>query len=265
MKYLLIVVACITCCCNWVWCADNDKSWRLSTDDTTLTVTVEQGVPVVTQLGSAKGASEWLLAPAPEALLPSVTQQGSSLTTKWHYEGGAFDPQSGKLVLRFSNSAPAMELQSIWRARPGRGPIEHWLTIANQSGATITIGHQDSLVLGHLAIPADDSMDAWSIKRGASNATKEGGTLVRSVGRNSDETLTSDPIDGASPVPWLALQVGTSRGLYVGWEFSGIGRIHFHSLSDPAGQPVTGPMTGACPVRDRSGERPGIQDRCSGR
>jgi hypothetical protein len=259
MKYLLIVVACITCCCNWVWCADNDKSWRLSTDDTTLTVTVEQGVPVVTQLGSAKGASEWLLAPAPEALLPSVTQQGSSLTTKWHYEGGVFDPQSGKLVLRFSNSAPAMELQSIWRARPGRGPIEHWLTIANQSGATITIGHQDSLVLGNLAIPADDSMDAWSIKRGASNATKEGGTLVRSVGRNSDETLTSDPIDGASPVPWLALQVGASRGLYVGWEFSGIGRIHFHSLSNPAGQPVTGPMTGAAQLGIEVGNVPAFK------
>src|ERR1700722_199337 len=165
MKYLLIVVACIACCSNRIWCADNGESWRLSTDDTTLTVTVKQGVPTMTQLGSTKGASEWLLGPTPEALLASVTQQGSSLVTKWHYEGGAFDPQSGKLILRFSNSVPAMELQSIWRARPGRGPIEHWLTIANHSGATITIGHQDSLVLDHLAIPANDSMDAWSIKR----------------------------------------------------------------------------------------------------
>ena len=147
MKYLLIVVACITCCCNWVWCADNDKSWRLSTDDTTLTVTVKHGVPFVTHLGSTKGASEWLLAPAPETLLTSVTQQGSSLATKWHYEGGAFDPQSGKLILRFSNSAPAMELQSIWRARPGRGPIEHWLTIANHSGGTITIGQDRKSVV----------------------------------------------------------------------------------------------------------------------
>src|SRR5271170_4895983 len=106
MKYLLIVVACITCCCNSAWCADNDKSWRLSTDDTTLTVTVEQGVPVVKQLGSAKGTSEWLLAPAPEALLPSVAQQGALLATKWLYEGGVFEPQSSKLELRVSNSAP---------------------------------------------------------------------------------------------------------------------------------------------------------------
>ena len=188
-----------------------------------------------------KGGGEWLLAPAPEVLLPSIIQQGSPLTTKWQYEGGAFDPESGQLVLRFSNAAPALELLSIWRARPGRGPIEHWLTIANNSGAVITIGRQDSLVLNHLVIPANDSIDAWSIKRGASNATKEGGTLVRSVGRNTDETLISDPTDGASPVPWLALQVGTSRGMYVGWEFSGIGRIRFHSISGTGSQPVTGP------------------------
>ncbi len=236
MKYSLIALLCLANCINPAWCSDSEKSWRLSTDDTAVTITVAQGVPVITQLSSVKAASNWLLAPVPEVLLPSVTQQGTSTATKWQFEGGAFDPRSGELVLRFSNPAPALELQSIWRARPGRGPIEHWLTIANHSGAAITLGHQDSLVLGHIAIPEHEALDAWSIKRGASNATKEGGTIVRSVGRNSDETLTSDPLDGASPVPWLALQVGTSRGMYVGWEFSGIGRIRFHTMSATDGQ-----------------------------
>ncbi len=212
MKYSLIALLCLTSCINPAWCSDSEKSWQLSTDDTIMTVTVTQGVPVITQLGSAKAASNWLLAPVQETLLPSVTRQGSSTAIKWQFEGGTFDPQTGELVLRFTNSAPALELQSIWRARPGRGPIEHWLTIANHSGAAITLGHQDSLVLGHVAIPEHEAMDAWSIKRGASNATREGGTVIRSVGRNSDETLTSDPLDGASPVPWLALQIGTSRG-----------------------------------------------------
>jgi hypothetical protein len=270
MKLLLGLVACVAGCWQVAWGADKKNTWRLSTDDTAIVVEVQEGIPAVTWLGSANHSSgsqsskdtsstsdtsNWLLAPALEPLLPAVVQQGSSLPTKWQYEGGAFDPQSGQLILRFSNFAPRLELHCVWQARPGRGPVEHWLTIANDSGATITIGHQDSLVLSHLVISTNESMDAWWIKRGAGNATNEGGTLVRSVGRNSDETLTSDPTDGASPVPWLALQVGTAHGLYVGWEFSGIGRIHFHTFSGGASAPGAGPA----PLGIEVGNVPGFQ------
>ena len=241
MKHLLTVIACLIGAQSLAWSAEDVMSWRLSTDDTAMVVAVQQGLPVVTQLGSTKSNSNWLLAPAPETLLPSVTQQGVQVATKWQYEEGTLDPKSGQLVLRFSNSAPALELQSIWQARPGHGPVEHWLTIVNHSGAVIAIGHQDSLVLSHVAVPAHESMDAWSIKRGGGNATTEGGTVVQSVGRNSSVTLTSNPTDGASPVPWLAMQVGTSRGLYVGWEFSGIGRIQLQSASDAGGAAASGP------------------------
>jgi hypothetical protein len=215
--------------------AAEDSTWHLQTDDTTLTLEARQGKVVLTQLGSAGHNENWLVAPVFEILLKSVTQQGAETPTDWQYERATQDEASGELVLRYSNGSPAMELRSIWRARPGHGPIEHWLTITNRSQATITIGHQDSLLLSHIALPAHDSMDAWWIRRGASNATNEGGTFVRSVGRNSDENLVSDPTDGASPVPWLSLQVGTSRGLYVGWEFSGVGRVRFHSLSSAEG------------------------------
>ena len=227
MKYLVIAIASIVGFCNPIWGSDSANSWRLSTADTGMTVAVIQGVPVVTQLGSIELPFNWLLAPMPESLLPSVTQNGSSMPTKRKYESGALDPKTGQLVLRFSNSAPALVLESIWRARPGRGPIEHWLTIANHAGSVITIGHQDSLVLGHLAIPSDDSMDAWSIKRGASNATLEGGTVVRSVGQNSDETLTSDPIDGASPVPWLAFRLASRADYMLAGSFQALGGSAF--------------------------------------
>jgi hypothetical protein len=241
MKHLLTVTFCVIVAQGLAWGADDAMSWRLSTDDTVMVVAIQQGLPVVTRLGSTKNDSNWLLAAAREDLPSSVTQQGTDLPTRWQYEGGQLDPKTGQLVLRFSNSAPALKLQSIWRGRPGHGPIEHWLTIANGSGTVITIGHQDSLVLSHVAIPTDASMDAWWIKRGGGNATTEGGTLVQSVGRNSSLTLTSDPTDGASPVPWLAMQVGTSRGLYVGWEFSGIGRIHFKGNSDGGSAAAPGP------------------------
>ncbi|MGC2402583.1 MAG: alpha-galactosidase [Acidobacteriaceae bacterium] len=241
MKRLPFVVAFAIGAQSIAWGYQGATSWRLSTDDTTMVVAVQQGVAQVTSLGSTKSDANWLLAPAPEVLPSSVIQQSNTISTRWQYDGGALNPQNGQLVLRFSNAAPALELQSIWRARPGHGPVEHWLTIANKSGSVITLGHQDSLVLRNIAIPGKESMDAWWIKRGAGNATQEGGTIVQSVGRHSNQTLISDPTDGASPVPWLALQVGTSRGLYVGWEFSGVGRISYHSEGHGESDSTAGP------------------------
>src|ERR1700761_5622578 len=191
MKLLLAVIAFLIGTQSFAWGYQSATSWRLSTDDTVMVVALQQGIPAVTQLSSARTGSNWLLAPAPEVLPSSVTQQGTPVVTNWHYDGASQDPESGQLELRFSNAAPALQLQSIWRARPGHGPVEHWLTIANHSDATITVGHQDSLVLDNVEIPKNESMDAWWIKRGGGNATTEGGTYLQSVGRHSSQTLTS--------------------------------------------------------------------------
>ena len=241
MKHLWAVILFWIGAHNFACAFQNATSWQLRTADTTMVVGLQRGTPSITQLSSTKTGANWLLAPAAESLPPSVILQGAPVATKWQYDGGVLDTQSGQLVLRFSNAAPALQLQSIWRARPGHGPIEHWLTIANRSAATITLGHQDSLVLNNVEIPKDESMDAWWIKRGAGNATTEGGTYLQSVGRHSSQTLTSDPTDGASPLPWLALQVGTLRGLYVGWEFSAVGRISYHSASSGESETAMGP------------------------
>jgi alpha-galactosidase len=232
MKNLTIAIL-ILSSGNHLWANQTSASWKLATDDTVMSVEVRQEQPVITELSSVKGKVEWLLAPVPERLPSSVKKKGSTVLLNWHYQEGTLDSKTGELVLSFSNSAPALELRSIWRARPGHGPIEHWLTITNRSEGPITIGQEDSLALSHIAIPTNGLMNAWWIKRGGSNATTEGGTLVQGVGQHSNVTLTSDPMDGASPVPWLALEVGTSRGLYVGWEFSGVGRIHYHGEASP--------------------------------
>lgn len=229
MKCMPLVAVFLLSVCGVAQGAETQNSWSLNTDDTTVVVAIQDGMPTIVKLSSRRDAQNWLLAPARETLPSSITQHGNTKEVQWQYVGGDFDAKSGQLMLRFSDQTLALNLQSIWQARPGHGPVEHWLTITNRSPGTITIGHQDSLALRHLIIPNKESMDAWWIKRGGGNATDEGGTFTRSVGKNSDENLVSDPTDGASPVPWLALQIGTSRGLYVGWEFSGIGRIRFHS------------------------------------
>src|SRR5258707_752719 len=73
---------------NLGWCAESANSWRLSTDDTAIVVAAEQRSPVVTHLGSPRTKFNWLAAPVPEKLLPTVMQRGSSLTTDWKYTGG---------------------------------------------------------------------------------------------------------------------------------------------------------------------------------
>ena len=106
----------------------------------------------------------------------------------------------------------------------GRGPIEHWVEIENGSGRRVAVSNQDGLSLRGLS--PRGMAQLWWIKRGGSNASTQGGTFCQPFDVKLDLTLASDCADGASPVPWLAVQVGQERGLYVGWEFSGLGRIH---------------------------------------
>ncbi len=206
-------------------------SWKLATADTAVVVAIEGGRPVLKQLSSPGAGNNWLPSGSPEVLMPSVTLQGATVQTAWRLLGGSQDAASGELNLRFTNANPALELHSIWRARPGHGPVEHWLTIANNSGAPITVSNQDSLVLAGLSLPAATAADAWWINRGGSNANTEGGVLIEKVTDDFNQVITSDPTEGSSPVPWMAIQIAKSHGLYVGWEFSGIGRIHARTAS----------------------------------
>jgi hypothetical protein len=163
--------------------------------------------------------------------MEAVEVDGKSLKTDWKFQSADLDEKKEQLTLRFVNSEPQLTLNSIWRGRPGPGPIEHWLTIVNDSKHTVTVTHQDSLVLDGLALAAKESADVWWVNRGGSNASGQGGLFVVKADAELDQVLTSDPVDASSPVPWLAVQVGNQKGLYVGWEFSGIGRIHAKTLS----------------------------------
>jgi hypothetical protein len=206
--------------------AETPSTWRLSTSDTAVVVGLEQDRPVLRSLGSAGVQRNWLTAPVVEVLMPVVELDGNSVKTNWKFQGAVLDPKKEQLTLRFTNADPRLALRSIWRAQPGHGPVEHWLEIANQSGRAITVTHQDSLVLDKLGLTPGESAQAWWINRGGNNASRQGGTFVVDTDADFDQVLVSNPQDGSSPVPWMAIQVGKSRGLYVGWEFSGIGRIH---------------------------------------
>jgi alpha-galactosidase len=210
------------------------KSWRLATDDTVIELAVKDGSPVLEALRSTATRRNWLSSPLKESLMKSVQVDGVWKDLDWEFEGADLDSKGEQLILHYSNSNPKLSLDSVWRARSGHGPAEHWLTIANESGRTVTVTQQESLALTNLMVPSGESALAWWINRGGSNASHEGGTFTVAVDSDFDQVLVSDPTDGSSPVPWMAVQVGQDEGLYVGWEFSGIGNLLARTTStDP--------------------------------
>jgi len=69
----------------------------------------------------------------------------------------------------------------------------------------------------------------------AATPARKGGTFVEPLGPTLDLNLVSNCEDGSSRSPGSPLpQVGESRGLYVGWEFSGLGRVSARALESGA-------------------------------
>ena len=200
------------------------RTWDLATDDTRVTVGVSNHQLVVARLGHPNDPAGWLPGEMAIPLMAKVWVGSRECLTAWAFQEAASDSRSGQLTVAFSNAEPKLLLRSVWRARPGRGPVEHWIEIENRSGQRVTVSHQDSLSLRGLSPGGPAGL--WWIKRGGGNASVQGGTCHQALDPKLNLLLASNCEDGASPVPWLAMQVGQERGLYVGWEFSGLGRIH---------------------------------------
>jgi alpha-galactosidase len=197
--------------------------WQLATDDTRIELQIADGRLVMERLEHTGGGHNWAGEPMPVALMAKVWVGRREMQTQWTFAGSSRSRRAGTLALEFTNADPKLTLRSIWRAQHGPGPIEHWIEIANQSDAPVTVSHQDSLSLVGLQ-PGAPAEASW-IQRGGGNASTQGGTHSDPITPGMDLVLTSNCEDGASPVPWMALQVGEERGLYVGWEFSGLGRV----------------------------------------
>ena len=212
--------------------ASASPSWRLATDDTEMLLSQTSGRPTLDALRSAATRHNWLAAPLPEALMKTVEVDGVAQSLKWKFEAAQLEARGQQLTLRYSNAYPKLRLDSVWRARPGRGPVEHWLTLTNESGRPITVTEQPSLDFANLVVPSPAPAQVWWINRGGGNASFEGGTFAADLDSGFDQVLRSDPTDGSSPVPWMAVQAGAEEGLYVGWEFSGLGSIHARALAE---------------------------------
>jgi hypothetical protein len=202
---------------------DGVNQWELKTDDTQIGLRVRDDQIFIHNLESVANHQRWVPGDIPLALIPNVSVGDHEQATRWAFKSG--ECKSDTLTLYFACDEPKLALRSIWRARPGRGPIEHYIEIKNESPQRVTIPQQESLQLSSLFIDDLQSTNIWWIKRGGSNASTQGGVFIEPIRTHRELNLASNPEDGASPIPWLAIQKGDKDGLYVGWEFSGLGRV----------------------------------------
>jgi alpha-galactosidase len=212
-----------------------DSEWTLSTQDTEIKIGIRDDRAALLELHAVGRPWEWIGAPNTEELPQSVLQGGVVRPLHWMYSGVDQDAEHRTVTLRFKNDSPALELRSYWKAAHGRGPIEHWLVLKNDTPDKITIGPQPSLSLTAIALPHGQYVESTQVRRGGSNAQVSGGVLSRPVGQYWSVTVPSRPSDGGgvgtvaedleSEVPFLNLQVDRSHGLYLGWKFSAVGEI----------------------------------------
>ncbi|HPO13760.1 MAG TPA: NPCBM/NEW2 domain-containing protein [Candidatus Hydrogenedentes bacterium] len=201
---------------------------QMSTEDTRITFAVRDNQLYIDSLQGPDNA--WIDTPALVPFMNRVWIGKQETPITWAFNAAKKDPDQQVLRLVFISDSPKLQLCSVWRARPGRGPIEHSLTIENQTNGKITLAHQDSLTLSGIVSPAETAL--WWICRGGGNASEQGGTNIEPINARTNLNLVSKCDDGASPVPWLAVQRGGEGGLYIGWEFSGVGRIQATAKED---------------------------------
>ena len=200
--------------------AADKNQWTLATDDTELRIAVVDDRPVVQWLGIAGDSRNWLSQSATVPLADKAVAGSAETVLAWRFESGSFDRQAGTLKLLFSSDM--LHTRLYFQAMPGHGPVRQWAEIENRSGAPLTVYVPPCLAV--TSIKPDGPAAVWWVNRGGNDARTQGGTFTEPLVKGLTKSLPMGS-NGANPIPWMALQVGQERGLYVGWEYSGSGQL----------------------------------------
>jgi hypothetical protein len=191
----------------------NTTQWTLATDDTTMKLAVASNRIFIGSLRNSGQNWEWAPAPS-EVPLPgkdSIRAGPVGQTPDWTYRDATEIKSNGyTVVLRFTSSKPALELKSHWKAFPGPGPVENWVTIENKSGTNVT--YTPGIVAGMLRIKADKSLN---IHRADKTAVGTGKVHFDPIGANAKLST------GTGQIPFIMLVVecdrnGADSGLRLG-------------------------------------------------
>ena len=205
-------------------------SWTLSTDDTKLTLGIGKDRQLYIEgLSSPKADWNWTREPSLVPLLGRVDMDGKQYVPHWVFQDAAVDSSAGgrKVTICFTTDKPAMELLSVWHARPGPGPVRHTMFIKNNAGGPVTIYEQESLDV-HLVGPKTGvNIRYVNDDRAIPDAV---GVYCDRLKAGYQKTLPVTA-DGADWVPFVVVDADGQCGAYVGWEWSN-GRMTISA--DPA-------------------------------
>ncbi len=209
------------------------ERWSLKNADTAVTLTVNASQLAITSLSPTEGAPDWIREAAPFSLPDHVFINNTSQPVRWKFSGGAVSQTADETTLRFASSEPALELLSIWQARPGAGPVEHHFEIVNRSGGLIEVPLQPSLALT-LSAPADHSLENWWVEKGGGRPSDAGTHREPIVEGYHFKGRSTPYAESPEMIPWISIQDATGRaGVYLGIEFSGRVGIEVSAAGTP--------------------------------
>ena len=202
-------------------------SWTLNTRDAQLTIgATDKGQLCIYDLSSPTAGWNWTAKPSVLTLINKVTVNGKVLDVKWEFKDGITNNTDGqKVTLHFVCVQPAMELTSIWCARPGRGPVRHTMFIKNNTSGPITIYEQETFDV-HVIGPKTNAC-VWYISddRAVPDQT---GIYCDPLTNGYQKTLPVTSL-GSDWIPYVVVS-NCECGVYLGWEWSN-GRIEI--TADP--------------------------------
>ena len=198
-------------------CGAAGQSWTLNTDDTRLTVGVsDDGEMVVTELLCPATGVNWIANPTAFGFLRQAEVDGAYQALLWRFVDVDEDRSEGhKLTLQFACDNPAMEIESVWHARPGRGPVHHSMRIRNRSDRAITIGEQSTFDLDLAGV---DTM--WRVHSSGGTPDAVGVYEHSLAGVSAGRRYTVRTVPTGEFIPYAVFSAGDEQGVYFGMEWS---------------------------------------------
>ena len=193
---------------------------EIRTADTVVRFAVEQ--TAIVGLETA-GNHNWIVE-SPETPLPTVVEiDGNEQEVRWSFTGSSGVDNS--ITFIYESAEPRMKAVSTWTARSGPGPVEHSVTLTNDSGSAITFRFPATIALA-LNPQANHKIEHWWVNKGAGHVTETGGTFSEQINPGYTKAQHSGPYSDDSEnrdsIPWFAIHDATGRnGIYGGIEFSG--------------------------------------------